>query len=338
MGSYSVGGTYSTITISREYSTVDELLQGLYDNNAGAIQAGNVRDGVYSLWKKVEGLSASVGLSGTTSVFYSSATPSSIRASIGGINPGSTFSGTIQNILDTMFYPYVDPVPIISQIGLGYLEFGSPTSIVLNYSVSVGTNPITPGTLLVAGISKSFPPYTGTQPVSATHSTTPLTASESNTFVISVNDGVNTITGTQTLYWYNKRYWGKVNLTSIGNPNLSLNPGSSSLVASICTDGLILGLNGAGANGVAYGEEFAVVKDKVYNNIDGQGEYLVFAWPSTFPGATAPSFKVNGMVNTAFTNVRTSSPMVNSQGFSGVDYEVWVSNTKYHSPVNIEIS
>ena len=76
----------------------------------------------------------------------------------------------------------------------------------------------------------------------------------------------------------------------------------------------------------------------MYENIDGQGKHLVFAWPSTVTGATTPVFKVNGTINSAFTNVRTSSPLTNTYGFSGTDYEVWVSNTRYFSPVNIEIS
>jgi hypothetical protein len=336
VGSYSVSG--ATVSVSYEYSSVDELLLGLLDNNSASIKAVNVRNSVYTLWQKVDTFSASVATASVGAVSYSALTASSIQSAIGGLTPGFTFSGTLQSLVDKMIYPYVAPVPSIGSIGSGVLEFGSSTIVVLNYSVSLGTESILPLSLLVDGTSKVFPPYSGVHSTSATHSAFPVTASESNVFYMSVSDGTSTVTSSQTLYWMNKRYWGSINLTSIGNPNLTTNPGSASIVASLCTDSVIKSLTGAGANGVAYGSEFSTTKSKSYYSIDGGGKYLIFAWPSTVSGATSPNFKVNGIINTAFTNVRTSSPFVNSQGYSGVDYEVWVSNTIYFSPVDIEIS
>jgi hypothetical protein len=162
--------------------------------------------------------------------------------------------------------------------------------------------------------------------------------SQSSSFVISVNDGVSTYYGTQSFYWMNKRYWGRIDLSSVGNPNLTEDPSLIASAASLCTDSAILALNGAGANGLMFGNELTVNKEKVYKDIDGQGDYLIFAWPSTVPASTNPVFRVNGNINTAFSNVRTSSPLVNVYGFSGTDYEVWISNTRYYSPVDIEIS
>lgn len=336
VGSYSVGGGLSSLSFA--YSTLDELLLGLLDNTSGNIKALNVRDAVYTFWELVEGLSASLSISGTAVTSYNSVTPSSNISPVGGVISGSTFSGSIQNVLDRIFYPYVGPVPSISQIGSGFLEFGAPLAVSLNYSVILGTNPITPTTLIVAGTPKIFPPYAGVQVVVSTHSSTPLTASQSNSFVISVSDGINTVTGTQSFYWLNRIYWGRVSLNSIGNPNLTETPAFIPSVASICVDGLILSLNGAGANGLMYGNELSSSKNRVYREIDAQGNYLIFAWPSTVVGAITPVFRVNGLINTAFSNVRTSSPLVNVFGFSGTDYEVWVSNTRYFSPVDIEIS
>ncbi|NBP16654.1 hypothetical protein EBU95_20075 [bacterium] len=336
IGTYSVSG--STVSVSQEFSTVDELLLGLLDNNAGAIDAYNVRDVAYTLWQKIDAFSASLASSGSASVLYSSSTPSYYPGNVGGVPQGSTFSGSVQQVLDRIFYPYVQPTPEIQPIGSGILEFGSPVNITLSYDVTLGSNQLIPASLLVDGVPKIFPPYSGSHNSLATHSVSPITASESNTFIISVSDGTNVVTGTQTLYWQNKIYWGRVDFTSVGNPNLTLYPGSASTVAALCGDSVIINLTGAGANGVLFGEEFAVVKEKYYANIDGSGEYLIFAWPSTFPNSNSPTFTVNGIVNTAFTNVRTSSPLTNSQGFSGTDYEVWVSNTIYHSPVDIEIS
>ena len=334
VSSYTIGG--SSASLSYEYSTLDELLLGLLDNTSGSIKAINVRDAVYTFWERIDGLSASLAVSGTAATSYYSATPSSNQSAVGGVLTGSTFSGSIQDVLDRIFYPYVAPVPSISN--LSNREFGAPLAVSLNYNVSLGTKPITPTTLVVAGTPKIFPPYSGVHSSTSTHSSVPLNASQSSSFVISVNDGVNTVTGTQTFYWLNRIYWGRINLTSIGNPNLTESPISVASVAALCTDIFILSLNGAGANGLMYGNELSTTKDKVYEGIDGLGSYLIFAWPSTVTGATTPVFRVNGSVNTAFTNVRTSSPMVNSFGFSGTDYEVWVSNTRYFSPVDIEIS
>jgi len=336
ISTYSVSG--STVSLSQEFSTLDEVLLGLLDNNAGAIDAYNVRDVAYTLWQKIDAFSQSLAISATSAVAYNSLTPSYYTSNVGGVSPGSTFSGTIQSLLDRIFYPYVQPTPQISPIGSGVLEFGDSTSISLNYSVTLGSDSLIPASLIVDGTTVGFPPYSGIHNTVGTHSVSPITASESNQFIISVSDGTNVVTGTQTLYWQNKIYWGRINFTSVGNPNLTLYPGSASAVAALCTDSTILALNGAGANGVLFGEEFSVVKEKYYSNIDGAGQYLIFAWPSTVPNSSSPTFTVNGIVNTAFTNVRTSSPLTNTHGWSGTDYEVWVSNTIYHSPVNIEIS
>lgn len=336
VSSYSIGGASSSL--SYEYTTLDELLLGLLDNTSGNIKAIDVRNVTYTLWELVAGLSQSLAVSGTAATEYSSATPSSNQAAVGGVSTGSTFSGSIQNVLDRIFYPYVAPVPTISTIGTGFREFGAPLSVTLNYSVTLGTKSIVPATLVVAGTPKVFPPYSGSHLTTSTHSSSPIAVSQSSSFVISVNDGVSTYYGTQSFYWMNKRYWGRIDLSSVGNPNLTENPVSVAAVASLCTDVAIRNLNGAGSNGLMYGSELSVSKEKIYKNIDGQGNYLIFAWPSTVPGSTGPVFSVNGNINTAFSNVRTNSPLVNSYGFSGTDYEVWVSNTRYYSPVDIEIS
>ena len=107
VGSYSVSGTSSSVTLSYQYTTVDELLTAIPDNTAVAIQAGDIRDSVYSLWQKVEQVSASA--SATVSVTYDRSLPSTNFNSVGGVSYGSTFSGSIQDVLDRIFYPYSGP-------------------------------------------------------------------------------------------------------------------------------------------------------------------------------------------------------------------------------------
>ena len=73
IGSYSIGG--SSTSLSYEYSTLDELLLGLLDNTSGNIKAIDVRGPVYTIWERLEGLSASLSISGTAATSYISATP-----------------------------------------------------------------------------------------------------------------------------------------------------------------------------------------------------------------------------------------------------------------------
>ena len=56
VGSYSVGGSYSLVTLSKQYDTVDELLIQIPENTSGSIKAEDIRDSVYSLWQKIESL------------------------------------------------------------------------------------------------------------------------------------------------------------------------------------------------------------------------------------------------------------------------------------------
>lgn len=340
VGSYSVSGTSSSVTLSYQYTTVDELLTAIPDNTAGAIQAGDIRDSVYSLWQKVEQVSASA--SATVSVTYDRSLPSTNFNSVGGVSYGSTFSGSIQDVLDRIFYPYNGPGASLTS--WNEKEYGDTTgySFALSYTATVYSNPLT--SIIVNGTSKPLIPLTGTQPATSTHSSInpSSTPGVQQTYSMSVSDGITTTNSTSTINWKNKIYWGRIDLSSIGNPNLTTNPGSQSLVTSLVTSILVRNLNGSGANGLAYGSELSTTKSKTYNNINGfdglSGNHLIFAWPSNISGAYTPYFMVNGLMSTAFTRVRNNWQFTNLFGFSGSDYEVWVSNTIQNSPLNVTIT
>jgi hypothetical protein len=331
--------TYSTVqapntTLSRWYSDIDDLLNALPDNTTNSIQAINVRDAVYTLYEYTNLVVASQ--SATASVQYIRNTPTTYLGNVGGISQGSTFSGNLQDVLDRIFYPYVSPSG--SLLPIQNREFGFSTQVTLNWSVVRNSNPIT----LISVASSPVVPTGNSQSGvltfnGGTHSLTPP-VTEVNTFVISVSDGTSTATSSVDLNWMNRIYWGSINLSSIGNPNLTFFPGSASQVATLCTDSVIYNLTGANANGSPLGSQLSTTKNKTYNGIDGSGEYLIFAWPSSVINALQPNFTVNGMQNTAFTRVRTNSPFTNQWGFSGSNYEVWVSNTRQFSPLNIIIS
>lgn len=345
IGTYSVVGATQT-TVSRYFSTLDELLIGLPDNTNNQIQAINVRDSVYTLYEFISNVSLSASASLTASVLYNRLIPSSYNGNVGGVNQGSTFSGTVQDVLDRIFYPYVAPVSSLS-LSNSPREFGSPLLTVLSWGVVKNSDNIT--TIIVDGVSQipTGNSQTGTVNSYGTHSTSP-SISETNTFSMTTSDGTNTVGSSTQLVWMNRVFWGSIDFSSVGNPNLTLNPGSASLVALLCTDSAIVnnndgpnfGSNAAFSPGypLGYGSLLTTTKDRTFYGIDGGGTHLVFAWPSNFSGALTPTFTVNGLPNTAFTRVRTNSPLSNYFGFQGTNYEVWVSNTQQNSPLNIVIS
>jgi hypothetical protein len=55
-------------------------------------------------------------------------------------------------------------------------------------------------------------------------------------------------------------------------------------------------------------------------------------------GSFNPIFTVNGLPNTAFTRLKTNWAFTNQFGFSGSDYEVWISNTQQNSPLTVVVS
>ena len=322
---YGTGSLYE----SKRYDDVQELLNQIQDNNANLIYANHVRDAVFSLWERVNEVSVVAGSAASASMYFQNSNTTLVT--IGGIPAGSSFStpNTLQQMFDALLYPYIAPGSSISS--LSNREYGSSTSITLNWTATRNSNPIT--SILVDG--QSFVPtgntQTGFKVAIGTYSI-PAPSSTSNNFNISVGDGTNTTTNGITLQWMNKIYWGTINLSSIGNPDLTLNPGSASLIN--ITSSTILGLTGAG---VSPGNQLTSSKSKTYTNINGSGNYLLFAWPSSVTGATSPIFTVNGLQNSAFTRVNNAWSFTNVFGFS-TNYEVWITNTLQNSPLNIIIS
>ena len=329
IGSYSFGSASAD-----RYSTVDELLIQLPDNTANLIVAQDIRDSVYTLWKNIEDVGTIAASAASASAFFYN--PNATPITVGGIPAGSTF-GTptdMQTMWNMLLYPYVAPGASLG--ALSNREYGAPLSVNLSWSAVRNSNAIT--SIIVGGFSQvpTGNSQAGFQLTTGTHSVSPG-VSQTNTFNMSVGDGTSTTNTSTSLTWMNKRYWGFVDLSGIGNPDLTLNPGLSSSVAAVVTDVVILALTGANANSQAFGNELSTSKSKTYTGINGAGKHLVFAWPSTVGSPYTPTFTVNGLPNTAFTRIRSNSPFVNQYGFT-VNYEVWVSNTLQNSPLNIVIS
>jgi len=339
IGSYSVTG-YELTTLSYAYSTVDEILVQIPDNAQNLIEASDVRDAVYTLWDQLQTVGQIAASAASASAFFQNSDPTTIT--VGGIPSGSTFvtPQTMQEMFDQLLYPYVAPL-VTPSTSLSDREFGQSPITSANISWS-----ITKKKLNITSVSFSdgyVPTFTsGSQTQTrnfstATYSQTPG-VSQTNTFSISVGDGTTTVNSNVTLTWKNRIYWGKIDLTSLGNPNLTTNPSLASSVGILATDTLIKNLTGANAGGYGFGSILSTSINGPYgggyNGIDGGGDYLIFAWPSNFTNATSPVFTVNGLNNTAFTRVRTNSIFSNQYGFTGTRYEVWVSNTLQNSPIS----
>jgi hypothetical protein len=320
-------GTGSNIE-SREFDNINSLLNQIPDNTNNLIDPSDIRDSVYTLWERIEDVNLIASSASSASALFQNSDPMII--SVGGIDAGTTFptSTTMQDMWNLLLYPYVSPGVSITNTQ-PIKEFGSSTSVTLNWSVIKNSENIQ--SINVNGNIQPGSPFTTNQ---SGFQNTFATLNVPTTFTITVNDGTSTVSATTSVIWRNKIYWGRVNLTSIGNPNLTANPGAVSSIVPLLNDTFILALNGAG---VGSGNELATDISKTYNSMNGSGQYLVFAWPSSFVNSQTPQFIVNGMINTAFTRIRNNSPFVNQFGYT-TNYEVWISNTLQNSPLNIIIS
>ena len=331
-GQWTTGTPITGSSSANSYNTLQELLVKIPDNTANLIQPKDLRDSVYTLWEYVSSVSVIASQSAGASSYYTN--PGLVPVSVGGISSGSSFPGTfsMQQMWDLLLYPYIVP-----GAGLGSIatrQYGSVTSVTLSWSVTKNTNTIT--SIIVDGVPQvpTGNSQTGTKATTGSHGATPP-VSTTNTFTMTSSDGISTTSASTTLTWMNKRYWGYIDLTPIGSPDLTTYPGLSGTVGAYITDTMIKSMTGANANGQVFGNELSTTKSKTYTGINGSGNHLVFAFPSAFG---TPSFSVNGLPNTAFTKVKSSFYFVNEQTWSGTLYDVWVSNTAQGSPLNIIIS
>ena len=357
---------YGNQNVIADYKYISDLLANIPDNSSNLIDAKDVRDAVWSLWNRIEdintGLSSSgINIYGTASGTFSQdlrydRTRLSSAAAVGGVPTGSTFSGTLQDVLDRIFYPYAKPTCALN--GGGDRQFGSSTSVTLNFTLNKFEKPVTavsiqliPGVLPISipsvitqpdTIPATFGPSTlSTTPPSvvtyATHSAVPVTTSESNTYTLTIGDGTDLSTATTTVTWKNYLYYGTLDLSGLSgnsNPDLTVAPdgsNSAAVAASILQIGSVITSNTIKATSGTYNRPiatkvFATSRTLSLTDYVASNNYLFFAWPSIFG---EPTFKINGLSNTAFTKVKSNFAFSNEQGFSGVNYDVWISNTIY---------
>lgn len=326
-------GNYTGVNVDSTFIfDVAVALDQLKDNNSELINPKDIRDSVWTLWNRLDDvqISASQSLVNSAAAYFTNPNPTTIT--VGGITQGTTFSGTysIQQMFDLLLYPYTAPILSISANN-NPRQFGSSLATTLSWSVVKKANVIS--SIVVNGntITATGDSQSGTTPATATHSLLyGSTTQETQVFTMSVNDGTTPKNATTTLIWRHKIYWGKINLSAVPsypNPNLTTTPGAKASVTSFITSAMILALSGAG---VGTGNALATSYVKTYDGINGAGQYLIFAHPTVFGGS--PTFKVNGLPNTAFTKVWDTLPLTTEFGLT-VNYDVWISNTAQNSPI-----
>lgn len=288
---------FGSATYSTTVGTLDELMANLPDNNANLIDPKDLRDTAFTLWDRIDVIAASVSVGASFSAEYLRPTPTALT--VGGASIGTTFSGTVQDALDKILYPYIGPDCSLS--GGGNREFGSTTSVTLSWSVTKYSNSIFTITVDGTPILPTGNNQSGSQGATAT-------ANVNTTFSMSTSDGTTSDSDTTTVTWLNRRYWGTFpTFTALNSAQ-------------------VLGLTGAG---VGTGNELSATRVQTRNNINGGGNYLVFAWPTTFG---TPSFVINGLPSTAWTKINNSFAFTNANGYVN-NYDVWISNTIQNSPI-----
>jgi len=232
------------------------------------------------------------------------------------LNTGAT---TVSEFLDAVFFPSTSPTATITNTGYGTSkEFttSGTDAVTLTWTVTRPAYCTQLALVVVDGttITPTPNPAEGASSGATTAST--ITKNTNKTFTVSVTsaDG-KTGSASTTVTWYWKRYWGAF-ASAVPPTN-----GSFSI-----SDAQILALTGAG---VGTGNEISTTRVKSYDGINGGGDYLVFAFPSSWG---TPLFVVNGLPNTAFTKVRDNS-FTNASGGS-TTYQVWVSNFEQNSAIS----
>jgi hypothetical protein len=304
-------GTYSGGSASAyEYSTFPELLNQIPDNSGNLIEAINVRNSVYTLWQRVSQVQTVASQSASASTTYTNASPTPYT--IGGIPAGSTFSDkTMTEMWDALLYPYIPPSASLS--GGNTREFGSSNDITLSWSATKGNKNVTAITVCVGRVDQESITLTT---INSTGNQSSIKSSNSTsnintTFFMTVTDipnGSSTVSAQTTVSWSAAVYWGRT--TSFALPSMS-----------------IVGSQPAWADGagVGSGKNLSGSRAANYNGINGAGQYLVFAWPSSY-GIGTPTFTVNGQPFTSVSKIGNGVSHTNMHGYTS-NYDVWITDT-----------
>jgi hypothetical protein len=305
-----------TLYYSQYDASIVELLARIYDNNTNAIVAKDVRDAIWSLYNNIL-------LIGSQSYqnLYTLGTPSTI--SVGGVTAGTTFSNiTFQNFLDTLLLPYVKPVVQNFYPSLTELQFGQSTPISLNYSIDVGSVPLSSINFTGPYLPISSNTPTGLDPdngvkgsITPTYSTT-VSVVQPNVFTMSmVTSDLLSFSATTSVTYKHKRYYGPLNIPIGFTPSI---PSSVLAVQSFLSDTVIKGLS--------YSE--LAVNVNISQAMSFNNQYLIFAAPTVFGFNFPTGFYIDNVFSQDFTKIKSGVTFSNEFSYKA-PYDVWISNVPY---------
>lgn len=314
----SIYGTSGQGTYSVSFPNLDTMIAAFPDNTANLIKAADIRDMALTLWDRTSGAPSA------SSILYQNINSTFIT--VGGIVKGTNFSTptSIESILNQMLYPYIAPYV---DFNLSYSSGAYSNSVVVEYGASSSIfnfkNIITQGSIDISTYASVY--FSGTSivykgipatkyfiipPVSTTQSVSNqlyIPPNIDTTITMCVNDGYGTYSNSASISWQNKIYWGSL------------------FTFSSITSSNILGLTGANSG---TGNILSNTRIQTRNGINGNGSYLIFAWPETFG---YPTFVINGLISSAFSS--QSTVFTNNYGYTS-SYVVWYSNTKQNSAIS----
>jgi hypothetical protein len=186
-----------------------------------------------------------------------------------GISGSGTSVGgtTTREFLQNYFFPAVSSSTSISISGGNSIEFGDTSPLSLNWNANKGTYPISSITLSAnnGGYFTSGTPITATGNTQSGNATAQYTDNTPTTWTISVTPTTgSTITSSAAISFYNRKYYGVSRtdsniedweIMSLTNKNFASSRATGSLTSQI-------------------------------NFGTNPGDYVYFAWPSTFEGGS----------------------------------------------------
>lgn len=182
-------------------------------------------------------------------------------------NPAYPGMANLQDAMDTLLY--FDPTVTITN-NIGTVEIGTTISAVnLNWTVNKVN-------ILSQTMNQGI---NGLSAAQRSYSVTSANITSDTTYTITVNDGTKSASGSTSVLFRHKRYWGVSSNTSLSNANILA---LSSELASNRT------------------------QSRTFNC---SNQYIYFVWPTSFGN---PIFNVNGLTNDAW--VKTTISFTNSQG------------------------
>jgi hypothetical protein len=290
---------YGGSASANEYSTIQELLNQLQDNTSNQIDAVNVRNSVYTLWKRYEYVLSVASQSASASVYYTNPNPTT--QTIGGILAGSTFSeATMQEMWDSLLYPYVS-----FQGSLGpniTREYGGSNVANINWSVTKGSKNIT--TITFSNGESAIPDNT---PVQSGTKTFNSALNTPTTFSMIVNDGTTTKTYNSYFNWTGCRYCGTLPIGHALTITSSA-PFTHNDISSYITKKEL-------------NESWTQSQTITTNN-----DYVFFAFPHDDVDFSDNLLhvKIGGSGNNNWIKTRNDVQFTNVHGYTGLNYDVWI--------------